>query len=318
MLRAGTLVSVRRGASTSGVRWDGLDPYAGRELLRARAASALMVRRHALSHDSAAHAWGIEFLTPAKPLVHITRDHVRGSRTECGVKHHGAAHDPDQVVLVDGLRVLDPARTAVDIAREHGVHVGVSACDSALRLGVTREELRAASAVMRNWPGVRSARRAIELADPGAENPGESLTRMVVVATGLGPVRTQLPVPYETSTAWCDLAVGAHVVEFDGRVKYRRAEAGGVATAAAEQVVWEERQRERALIRAGLGVSRVVWDDLRPAAIERTRRRLEAEIRETYARGGPELPPELVAFGESMAEQRQRRLRRDGRPRRVG
>ena len=37
------------------------------------------------------------------------------------------------VVLVDGLRVLDPARTALDMTREHGLSAGVASCDRALR-----------------------------------------------------------------------------------------------------------------------------------------------------------------------------------------
>ena len=54
------------------------------------------------------------------------------------MKHHLARFAQDQVVEVNGLRVLDLARTAVDIAREHGTPYGEIACDSAMRGGQPR------------------------------------------------------------------------------------------------------------------------------------------------------------------------------------
>ena len=48
-----------RGVYAEAQLWDSLDEYAGRPLLRARAALRKMRRGWVLSHDSAAHALGI-------------------------------------------------------------------------------------------------------------------------------------------------------------------------------------------------------------------------------------------------------------------
>ena len=44
-------------------------------------------------------------------------------------------------VLVDGARCVSKARAVIDIARYHGFRDGLIAADSALRAGVSREEL---------------------------------------------------------------------------------------------------------------------------------------------------------------------------------
>ena len=50
------------------------------------------------------------FLRPRRELVHITRPDVRGSRTEHGVKHHGATYRDDQVVEVGGILGIGGAK----------------------------------------------------------------------------------------------------------------------------------------------------------------------------------------------------------------
>lgn len=273
-----------------------------------------MLHAHVFSHDSAAHALGLAFLSPRQPFVHITRPHVDGSRHQFGVKHHTARYEEQQVITVGSMSVLNPARTAIDIARQHGLRTGVSACDSALRLGASHDQLREAAAPMMNWRGVRTAREAIDLADPGAENPAESLARLLVIETGFGRPRTQFPVRIGGRVVWCDLLVGPQVVEFDGRVKYLPTSRGGVASQDPSDVVWAERERERALIRAGLGVSRLVWDDLRPSNWERSRQRLVREINETIRLRGFATPTHLVAEAQRLEAERQRRLFGQRRP----
>ena len=58
------------------------------------------------------------------------------------------------------------------------------------------------------------------------------------------------------------MRIGCHVFEFDGRVKYRRPEQGGVADRPADEVVWDEKKRERLICAEGLGLSRIIWEDL--------------------------------------------------------
>ncbi|GAB2865437.1 hypothetical protein [Nocardioides pacificus] len=279
-------VRVRRGVYVERSVWEALDEYVGRRRLESRAAHLSMVTDHVLSHDSAALELGLTLLRPERPLVHITRPDVRGSRTEHGIKHHGAVHRPDQVMVPDGIACLDVARTAVDLGREHGYRTGLVACDSALRLGVTRGQLRAALEPMRCWPGVTASRAAVERADAGAESAGETLTRDLLDELGLGPVQTQFELRDATGWARCDLRVGRHVFEFDGWVKYHRSDVGGLADRPIEQVVWEEKRREDWVRSFGLGMSRLVWADLWGAQRERTKTRLLREHALTEARFG--------------------------------
>lgn len=313
LVRSRAVVRVRQGVYVCGEHWQAASPHAGRGLLAARAASMTMVEPHVWSHDSAAHAVGLSFLAPSDPLVHVTRHGVRGSRTTAGVKHHGAPHRPGQVIRTAAGSSLDLARTAVDLVREHGVRIGLSACDSALRLGVRPVELQAAAAPMTYWRGVRAVRVAVEWADAGAENPGESLARLLVLETFLGRPVTQLPVLLEGRVVWCDMAVGSHVIEFDGQVKYRGRAEGGVADRDPAQVAWAERRRERGLIEQGLGVSRLVWSDLTPERWDTTRVRLAREMRATFERGGALLSPHLQAFADRMEGERAARIWTRGR-----
>jgi len=310
LVRAGELVRVRVGVYALRDTWEAADDWVAREVLRARAAALSMREPRTFSHDSAAHLQGLAFLRPRTPWVHTSEPRpLGGGRPSSGVKHHGAPYRPDQVRTSPHGRVLDLARTACDLAREHGLRTGVGACDAALRLGVTRVELAEAVAAMRSWPRVRCVREAVELADAGAENPGESLARLLVVELGRGQPVTQFPVDLDGRTAWVDLLLGSHVVEFDGRQKYRRVEQGGLATVDPGEVVWRERTRERALLARGLGVSRLVFDDLLPQRWAATRARLAREVDESWAQRGPGTPPALLAYAERVRDVRARRLR---------
>ena len=197
-----------------------------------------------LSHDSAAHELELDILAPDEPLVHLTRPGLTNAWTKAGVKHHLARFREDQVVEVNGLRSLDLARTAVDIARERGVRHGLPACDSALRMGVRRESLWEAVAPMHHWGGAPAARTSVELADPGAQTVIESLGRELVYELGIGMPETQFPVLIARGIAWCDIRVGNHVFECDGRVKYIPPERGGLAARDVEDIVWDEKQRQ--------------------------------------------------------------------------
>ena len=286
LLRTGDWVAVRRGVYAERATWESLDVWVGRPRLRGRAVHRTMVEDHVLSHDSAAHELGLPILRPPNDLVHITRPHVNGSRTRFGVKHHGAVYREDQVVELDGLRVLDAARTAVDIGREHGITAGVCACDSALRNGVRRRDLWAALEPMRYWPGVRSARAGAKLADPGAESIGESLSRILVRQLGIGEPETQFELRDGTRWARCDLRVGRHVFEFDGRAKYQRRDEGGFALDDPAEVVWREKQRQDWICGFGLGISRIVWSDFWGQSRTRALDRLAREYAATEARFG--------------------------------
>lgn len=291
----GPWVLLRRGVYTLRELLDCADP-AGRLWLHDLAAHLAMVTPHVLSHDSAARGWGLPMLRPPVALAHITRPGVGGSRTQYGVKHHLSRVEPTGLLTVEGVSLTGLARTGLDIAREHGFHAGVVVIDAARRRGATDGEFVAELAAMTSWPFVTAARAAWAFSDAGAESLAESLGRVLVSEAGLGEVSTQFAVGVDGRVVWCDLRVGCHVIEVDGRAKYVRIEDGGLATADASEIVWREKVRERDICGEGLGMSRLVWSDFWGAARERAKARLAREYAVTEARFGPTLPEHLAAF----------------------
>ena len=295
LLRTGRLVVLRRGVYADGELWAELDEHRGQHRLRTRAAIRLMVRDFVTSHDSSAYELGLQVLAPPRPLVHITRRGFTGAWTKAGVKHHLAPFKEDQVITGDGLEMLDIARTAVDIAREHGEPYGEVACDSALRMGVTRDALYDACAPMTSWPNVRRARRAVDFADPGTDSVVETVGRLLVAALGIGEVDTQFPLQLDDGrVVWADIRVGCHLFEVDGKSKYIPVEAGGLADQPAHELVWSEKKRERLIQRQGLGVSRIFFEDYWEPRRKPALTRMRAEYDDTVARFGAELPQHLV------------------------
>ena len=257
----GTWVRLRRGVYVDREVWAAADLHRDRPLLRLRAAHLVLELDHWFSHDSAAVLHRIGLLPPAGELVHVTRPRVVGDRTKAGIKHHGARFAQQQAVVVEELPCLDLARTAVDVAREHGFTNGVAACDAVLRRGVPRTALEDAAAAMSSWRHVRSVREIVAMADPGAANAFESAGRLLVLELGIGRPVTDAGLTDGTRTVWCDLRLGRHVFELDGRLKHRPPERGGVA-ADPDAALWAEKQRQDFVTGFRLGVSRITYADL--------------------------------------------------------
>jgi len=294
LVRQGVLFPLRRGLYVDGEHWRSLDPYREQHRLRTRAVISGLKRGYVISHDSAAHELGLDILLPPVTHTHITRPGSSTAWTRYGVKHHYAAFDPDQVVIVDKLEVLDMARTAVDIARELGEPYGEIACDSAMRHGVTRDQLRAACAPMCCWPHIQRTRRAVEFADPGAQTAIETLGRLLVDELAVGVVDTQFPYWLEDGrAAWADMRVGCHLFETHGKIKFLTPEEGGVAEVAPREVAWQSHKRDRDAFRQGLGTSHIYWEDCWPPRRKETLVRLRDEYADTVRRFGTRLPERL-------------------------
>ena len=304
LLRRGEWVAVRRGVYCTRATWELLDPYVGRPRLEVWAAILVVRSFHAVSHDSAAYLLGLPILPATPRLVHVTRIGAPGGSVRHGIKHHLAPFAVEQVEFVDDHPVLDVPRTVADIAREHGLRHGVVAASSALRLGAPLGALRAAVEPMWCWPYVTVARQAIDWADGRCENAGEALTMLMLKQLALGEVVPQFGLQDRGRVAWVDFRVGRHLVEFDGRHKYQREAAGGLADRPAEDVVWAEKRRQDWLCGFKLGMSRVVWADLQPNTWHATQARLQREILDTHARFGrsiADLAPYVVRRARRVA-----------------
>lgn len=302
LVRSGAWRPVRRGVYTTAEHWEELDEWRGRPRLETRAAIATMRRGFVVSHDSAALELDLAVLRQTPSYVHITRPGYSSAWTRYGVKHHYARFRPEQVTWVDGFPVLDAARTAVDIAREHGFDAGVVAVDSALRHGTSREDLVAAYLPMSYWPGVVETRAAVDFGNGLADNPAESLGRILVGELGLGEVEAQFPLLVDDRIVWVDLMLGPHAIEVDGRVKYLPTSQGGVATRSPTEVVWDEKLRERAITGSRIGMSRLVWADYWGQARDRAKERLLADVTVSHDRYGPDIPADLLAAAERIRQ----------------
>lgn len=301
---------VRRGVYAERAILEGLDPFDGLMQLRDRAAHLLIQRPHLLTHDSAARAWRLPMLRPDDQLVHVTRFGVGGSRTTHGVKHHLTRVGLLGTATVDGMRLTGPARTALDVAREHGEDSGVMACDAARRRGCCDADFEEQLNLMWCWPNVTAARRSYERSDAGGETGGESLLRGLVEGLDLGAgAVTQFPVRAGGRTFWTDLRVGCHVFEFDGFKKFQRRDRGGTATREPEDIAWDEKVRQDLICGEGLGMSRVTWNELFGRARALAEDRVRREFQTTVDRLGWELPRRLAEFAQSMEHERARRLR---------
>jgi hypothetical protein len=288
LVRSGIWIRVRLGVYAHAEHHASLDPYRGQPLLRVRAAHLVVQRTHWFSHESAALAHGIPLQDPRAARVHLTRPRVLGDRAKAGIVHHKAVFLPHQATLVDGLPVLSVARTACDLARASGLTAGLAACDHAMRHGVTKSELIAVREQMRCWRGATTVETAIHLADPGAENFAESAMRELVHSLGIGWPSTQFGLSAEGRTVFCDVRVGRHVFELDGKVKLIPVSEGGVADRDPLEILWAQKERQDFITGFKVGVSRVTYRDLyagRTQALARLRR----EYADTVARFGTDL-----------------------------
>ena len=282
---AGSLVRVRRGVYVDAETWAALEPYREQPMIRIRAAQLALQSEHVLSHDSASIVLGMGAPRPRDALVHVTRSKVHGDAVRAGVKHHLAPYRPDDVLTREGLTVLGPARTALDMVREHGRAHGLAACDAAMRSGTTRTQLGGVLQTMGSWPHSRSMRWCVEHADGRAESYLESLGRDLVLELGIGRPELQFGITDGHRTAFVDMVVGRHCIEVDGRMKYEPDNPSGHDPVV---VLMEEKSRTDFLLGMKLGVSRVTQHDLfkaRPAAL----RRLAREYADTCSRFGTDV-----------------------------
>jgi len=264
---AGSLRRVRPGVFADGSIWDAAQPS---EKFRLMVRAALLGHPCWLASHHAALAWhGLPLHDVDLATVDVVAP-VRTSKKRPGLRVHVA--DPTQLKLANDpeSRAVTPSDACVLTAAASGFEAGVVAMDAALqRRLVTSEGLRASLALRGARYGVGVARAAIDAADPKAESPGESLTRLVLVTAGL-EVRSQVTIEDRHGfIGRVDLLVGGRVVvEFDGAVKYDGLDG--------RRELMREKRREERLRDAGYRVVRVTWAEL--ASPERLVRRVVEQL----------------------------------------
>ena len=224
-------------------------------LLRTRAVADRMGGGAVVSHQSAAvlhglPSWGLDLTK-----VQMTKP-VGRARSDLVTDVHRSRFEPGEVTVVDGLRVVSPARAIAETACASSYEVGVVLADAALhhRL-VTPEALVTTADRHHFWAGSPAARGAARFADGLSESVGESRLRVLMANHGVPPPVLQAEIRDETGRliGRVDfLVAGRLIVEFDGAQKY-----GGVG-----DVVLAEKWREDRLRACGYRVLRVSWADL--------------------------------------------------------
>ena len=215
-----------------------------------------------LARESAALLHGIPLIGPIPERVQLVRPGRSGGRSTHGLRTLRAPEDYETTRL-DGVLVSTPAQTLIDLGRRRSLSSTLAGLDAVLRAGtVHREQLTELAQSHPSAHGNARLRYAIDLADPLAESPGESLSRAVMVQRRLPPPSLQVEVHDRTGRLlgrvdfmWPELGV---IGEFDGAIKYTRALTGR----SVDQIVLEERRREQAIERAtGMRVTRWTWKD---------------------------------------------------------
>jgi hypothetical protein len=183
---------------------------------------------------------------------------------------------PAHVTEVKGVPATTGPRTVIDLARWVSFRSGVVVADSAMQLGVTRDELERVARDCARWPGIRKAKEVIRFADPRAATPLESISRVAFHEFGL-------PAPeLQVTLVWDDFGNPRFIVDFywpefgvigeaDGLLKYDE-DPEGLSLRA-------EKLRQEELEARGYIVVRWTWEDIwrRPDWVAMRLRRAMAE-----------------------------------------
>ncbi len=207
------------------------------------------------SHGTAAVLRGLPLLTiPAAPCVTVVPWHTG----EIGGTHVHRTTSGPLTLPVGAVECTSVARTALDLAREHGVAAGVVALDFALAEGMSdRADVASTLSRLARWPGVRAAREAAAKADPRSESVLESVSRVRLTQFGFPAPDLQVTIANAAARRigrvdflWADLGV---VGEADGALKYDGSNPDALV---------DEKRRQELLEETGLIVVRWGWREV--------------------------------------------------------
>jgi hypothetical protein len=258
-LRTGAIVRVRQGAYTFADLWPTHEEE--RHLITVRAVLRQLGSRVAVTHQSAAVLHGFEAWGLPLDRVHVTRLDGGSGRREAGVDHHTGLVLPDDVVTVEGIHTVHPARAALETASQLDVERGLVVADAGMRQQLcTRDELQRQMTLMESWPNSLQLQLVARLADGRSGSVGESRTRYLFWAAGIPSPELQYAI-YDGGSlvGVVDFAWPEHRLlgEFDGKVKYTRLLQEGEQPG---DVAFREKQREDRLRDVtGWKMVRITW-----------------------------------------------------------
>lgn len=264
-VRKGELIRISRGAYLRRDLWRALTPDA-RYRARIAAVAATSSPELIFGRESAAAMWRLPWHGPWTARVHAFDPTLLAGRTTKRVIRHAAGLRALDFVVIDGLRVTPLARTVVDVAASSDRYAAVVVADAALSGRSTAGEvlpkvghadLRRQLSSIPQRHGSARARDVLEFADGRSGSPWESVSRVSIAVAGLPAPELQKAFPKPGGGFWyVDFwwEESNLIGEFDGKAKYLEAELRGGLSA--EEVLYEEKQREDALRARGHRFSR--------------------------------------------------------------
>ena len=236
---------------------------------------------------TAARVWGLPLVDDRDPATQRFEEHEHevAVTRNVGVRRfeHEAVHcrqlalSPTDITRhANGLCLTTPRRTLRDLAAVLRPDALVCSMDDALRRKlVARDDLEPLVLEAKGSRHVNALRAAVELTDPGADTPAETLARLILLPH-VPDLRPQVSVhqPWGELVAVLDLASDALriAVEIDGK----RGHAGA-------QMVAKDRRRDSRTEALGWITVRVTWYDLRRRPHEVLARVLDAVRRRQAA-----------------------------------
>ncbi|WP_099246893.1 hypothetical protein [Mycobacterium sp. shizuoka-1] len=169
--------------------------------LRTRAA-ALWVPGGVVAGRAAAARHGSPWVSATSPVELIGR----ARRPQPGVVVRQDRVGSDETVSLGDLPVTSADRTALDLARFLPRVDAVAHLDAlAAATGIDPDAVLSLADRYRGARGIRRARAALALVDPGAQSPRESWLRLLLIDAGFPRPATQIPVSNGHTTMFVDL-----------------------------------------------------------------------------------------------------------------
>lgn len=157
---------------------------------RLAAVGLLLPPGAAVARESAAWLLGTDVRSPGRwqspPMLECVVP-LKAARPERpAVNAYISTLPPDDVVVINGVPVTTPTRTALDLARYRPRFLGLGAVDALTHAGLTTVgELERAASDLRGHRFIRRAREVIALCEPATESQPESWCRLRLIEAGL-------------------------------------------------------------------------------------------------------------------------------------
>lgn len=169
-------------------------------------------RRGIIAGRAAAALHGAQWVDDDAP-VELIAEHGRRRR---GVIVREERIRPDEICRIGEFSVTTPLRTALDLARFLPREDAVAHLDAlAIATGVEAAPVLELAARYRSLRGIRSARTALDLMDPGGQSPKETWLRLLLIDAGFRRPRTQIRVTDRFAEAFIDMGYDDVKVRLD-------------------------------------------------------------------------------------------------------